>query len=102
MNLLPLNSTHPNTPSGFESLVNQTESTFQSMERSLEKSPLNSAAASWAMRVLNQKVEEEISLSLSERQFLVQQLTSFAVAVELGTVTPDLVQNALRQLKERQ
>jgi hypothetical protein len=54
------------------------------------------------MRVLKQQVEEDRSLSDSDRDFLVQLLTGFAVAVESGKVTPVLVQDALRKLDARQ
>jgi hypothetical protein len=87
---------------GFKVLKGAIRGTFQSMADALDKLTFNPAVADWAMRVHNQKVEEEISLSPSERQFLVLQLTSFAVAVELGTVTRDLVQEFLQKLDARQ
>ena len=106
MDLKPESPTHKNPPCGVESPVNQTlnqiKRTFQSIDLSLKTSPLNSAAASFSMRVLNLQVEKDSSLLDSDRDFLVQLLTGFAVAVVLGKVTPALVQDALRQLKERQ
>ncbi len=89
-------------PSGVELLVNQTRRTFQSISNAMQTSPLNLSVASWSMRVLKQQVEEDRSLSDSDRDFLVQLLTGFAVAVESGKVTPVLVQDALRKLDARQ